>query len=182
VFIVMNSRKNRRSKGASMAELPAVLYLLFIGLIVPMVAMAVFSYRVSLAYFAARNAASQAARAATFTAATAAATTAWTTDTGAWNGISPVTENLYIVTHQIIDAGSSGSGTDGTETVSSTKLTQGTVNVAQNVYFYRTVCVVTIAPWFSGKWFGLKIPMITAPYNLMLNYQEVVENTAGLTS
>ncbi len=164
-----------------MAELPAVLYLLFIGLVIPMVAMAVFSYRVSLAFFAARNAASQAARSPTFTAAQTAATTAWNTDTAAWNGITPVTENLYIVTHQIADAGAGGT-TDGSESVSSTKLAQGTVNVAQNVYFYRTVCVATIAPWFSGKWFGLKIPILTAPYSLTMNYEEVVENTAGLTS
>jgi hypothetical protein len=181
VFIVINSRKNRRSKGASMAELPAVLYLLFIGLVIPLLALAAFSYRISLAYFAVRNAASQAARSPTFTAATAAATSAWNTDTAAWNGISPVTENLYIVTHQIADAGSGGS-TDGTESVSSTKLAQGTVNVAQNVYFYRTVCTVTIAPWFGGNILGMSLPVVNAPYTMTMNYEEVVENTAGLTS
>ncbi len=164
-----------------MAELPAVLYLLFIGLCIPLIAGAVFSYRVSMAYFAARDAATQASRSATFTAAQTAATTAWNKDTAAWNGISAVSENLYIVTHTIQDAGSNGQS-DGTESVTSTKLAQGTVNVAANVYFYRTVCVVTIQPWFGGSWFGMAIPCVTAPYNLSLHYEEVVENTAGLTS
>jgi hypothetical protein len=178
--VIKSRKKHRRPNGNSLAEMPAALYLLFVGIFIPLLALAVFSYRISLVFFAVRDAACQAAKSQTFTAAQAAASSSWAHDISGWNGISG-TENLVIVIHSIADGGNSGTS-DGAETISSTALPQNSVNTATKVYFYRTICTCTMQPWFGGKWIGLKIPGLTAPYTSTMNYQEVVESTAGLSS
>lgn len=175
-------RKRRRSNGASLAELPAALYLLFIGLFIPFLAMVVMTYRVGLVYFAVRDAASQAAISQTFTLAKAASAAALAKDSAAFSGISIVgPQQFYIVIHQITDGTTNGQ-TDGTETTSTTKLTAGTVDTSTYVYFYRTVVNVSVAPWFGAQWMGIQLPGLTAPYTTTMHYEEVVESTAGLTS
>ena len=62
-------RKNRKHSGTFLAELPAVLYLLFIGVAVPMLILGSMFGRAFLLYSATQDACIQAARSRSFTEA-----------------------------------------------------------------------------------------------------------------
>src|SRR5271155_4426034 len=90
-------RKTRKSRGYSLAEMPAGLMLLFIGIAFPMIILASIAYRSFLVFFATRDCCMKAAKQSTFTNAQATATAVFNTDMAAWNGISG-TEQTNIVT------------------------------------------------------------------------------------
>jgi hypothetical protein len=168
--------KRKRRKGSLLAEMPATMYLIFFGLLLPLIGIATIGYRISLAYFAVRDSCYKAAKSSTFSTAPSAATlnaaAAWTTDTAAWHGISG-TETIFIVAQPI--AG-------GTESVFSSKLTTAP-NTTTNMYFIRLIANCQIQPFFPTPkgWMGLAVPGLTTAYPLTMKYQYFVENTAGLT-
>ena len=159
-----------------MAEVPAAMYVIFFGMLIPLIALATFGYRVSAIYFAVRDTCYKAGKSSTFSTAPDDAidnaATAWANDTAAWNGISG-TQQIFIVSQPI--AG-------GAETVYSQKL-PSPPNTQTNMYFIRLIANCQIQPFFpsGGGWMGLNIPGLTATYPLVMNYQYYVENTAGLT-
>jgi hypothetical protein len=170
--------KRKRRKGSILAEMPATMYLIFFGLLLPLIGMATIGYRISLAYFAVKDSCYKAAKSATFStppnSAVSNAAAAWAQDTAAWNGITG-TYTISIVTQPI--AG-------GTETISTTKLpTTPAPNTALNMYFIRLVATCQVQPFFPapGGWMGLQVPGLTKAYPMTMKYQYYVENTAGLT-
>jgi hypothetical protein len=167
-------RTNRRKNGSVIAEFPATLYLIFVGLLVPMMGLGMIGYRISMIYFAVRDACYQAAKSPTFSLAQTNAATAWTKDKAAWTGIDPTsTEIIYIITQPL---------PTGTEKKTASKLpVSPPPDPAANAYFIRLIAQTSVEPFFYGKWEGLKVPGLTAPVPLQMTYQCYVENTAGLT-
>jgi len=147
------------------------MYLVFFGLLIPTVGIGTIGYRISLIYFAVRDACYKAAISPTFTQAQTNAATAWTKDTQAWNGVAG-TESIAIITRVIAT---------GAETKSTTKLAANSVNTQTNMYFIRLTGACQIQPFFSGTFRGMSIPGFTSAYPVNITYQCYVENTAGLT-
>ncbi len=167
-------RKNRSKNGTILAEFPATMYLIFIGLFIPMMALAMIGYRVSMVYFAVRDACYQAAKSPTFTLAQTNAAATWAKDKAAFTGIDATsTEIIYIITQPIIG---------GPENKTSSKLPLTPApDPSVNAYFIRLIAQTSVEPFFSGRWEGMKVPGLTAPIPVTMVYQCYVENTAGLT-
>lgn len=172
-FVKQIERQSRRESGSMLSEMPAAMYIVFVGLLIPLIGLITLSYRYTMLYFAARDACYQAAKSATFTLAQTNAATRWGTDIAAWTGTTG-TETLYIVIQPI---------GGGAETTSTTKLPASPAPNAQNfVYFIRLVGTCDIQPLFKGaSWEGLSIPGLTAVVPVTLKYQTYCENPSGLT-
>jgi hypothetical protein len=167
-------RKSKRNCfGDTIAELPAVMFLLFIGLLIPMMCYASSVYRMVFFYFAVRDSCNRAAKASTFTAAGTTANTVFTTDVAGWNDISG-TQSIKILIKPI---------PSGPATFATSPLAQGTVNVTNNMYFIRETAVGSIHPLFGpGSWLGISIPGFTGPLPLNIVVDAYVENPSGLTN
>lgn len=151
------------------------MWLFLVGMFLPFLGLVTYGYRAALLYYGVRDAAYFAAKAPTFSAANgptsaqAIAQTTWARDTAAWSGVSGT---LYM---QIIEK----SLASGSETIYNSKL--AAIDTTNNVYFERAVANGTIDPLIKGwTWVGMTIPGLNAPYQLQMNYQVYVENTAGL--
>jgi hypothetical protein len=163
----------RNGFGNTIAELPAVMFLLFIGLAIPMMCYASSVYRMLFFYFAVRDSCNRAAKASTFTLAKSTAATIFTTDTTAWHDVSG-TQSIKIVIKPI---------PTGTATFSTTALAAGTVNTGSNMYFIRETAIGSVNPLFGpGQWLGLSIPGFTGPLPLNIVVDAYVENPNGLTN
>ena len=163
----------RNSFGNTIAELPAVMFLLFIGLAIPMMCYASSLYRTVFFYFAVRDACNRAAKASTFTLAQTTASTIFASDVLAWHHVSG-TQSIKIMIKPI---------PSGAPTFSSTALAPGTVNTNSNMYFIRETAAGSISPLFGpGQWLGLNIPGFTGPMPLNIIVDAYVENPNGLTN
>jgi len=177
-MIAMSFAKKRRHSrsafGSSIAEMPVVLWAIFIGLLFPLAIMASMGYRASIVYFATDAACRKASKAPSFTEAQTRAATTMTTDLASFSGISNVVPALSIK----VKALSSGS-----YTTSTTVLPPGSVNTSQNIYFVILGVDADIDPLvhFAGGFMGLNIPGLTGPHTLHFTSQAYVENPNGLT-
>jgi hypothetical protein len=161
----------RNTKGSLLAEYPAVLWMLFIGIAIPMILIASCGYRALLFYFAVRDSCYKAAKAPSFSQAQTSATTTFNTEVAAWNGISG-TESIFIVTKPL---------NGNPPTISNTKLPANTVNTNLNIYFIREIGNGSIQPLVSGgTYMGMTIPGLTGPFPLQIKYDTYVENPSGL--
>lgn len=164
-------RKGR--KGYSIAELPAGMIFLFVGVAIPLLVLSSITYRALFLYFACRDSCIRAAKAPTFTEAQTRASASFTRSVAGFNEISG-TQNLRIVIKPL---------SGGALSVVTGPLAAGSVNTTNNVYFIRELVNGTVAPLVSmnGKYLGLNIPGLTASFNLSLRYDALVENPDGLT-
>lgn len=165
-------RCSRNRKGTAIAEMPASLYLIFIGLLIPFIGLVTFGVRGALIYFSVRDTCYHAAKASTFTNAKAIAATTWANDLKLWGG-STGTQTTYVVVHQL-------SGTDPPPSVSPLPASPAPDPTKAN-YFIRVVANCSIQPLFGGSWQGMQVPGLTVPYNLQMNYEYYAENPSGLT-
>jgi hypothetical protein len=163
----------RNGLGTTIAELPAVLILLFIGLTIPMLCYASCLYRTIFFYFAVRDSCNRAAKQSTFTLAQGTASSLFATDKAGWNDISG-TESIKILIKPI---------PSGSPTFSSSPLAPGTVNTNSNMYFIRETAVGSISPLIgTASWFGMSIPGLNGPMPLTIVVDAYVENPNGLTN
>jgi hypothetical protein len=161
----------RNSKGSLLAEYPAVLWMLFIGIAIPMILIASCAYRGLLFYFAVRDSCYKAAKAPSFSQAQASATTTFNIEVAGWHGISG-TETIFIMTKPL---------NGNPPTISSTKLPANTVNTNLNIYFIREIGNGSIQPLLStGAFMGLNIPGLSGPFPIQIKYDTYVENPSGL--
>lgn len=161
-----------RGRGYSLAEMPAGLILLFIGLFIPFVIMISITYRVSILWFATRDSCIKAAKAATFTDAQSRALSNFARNIAGFPYISG-TPTVEIMSKPV--AG-------GPPVFSSTKLAVGSVNTSDNLYFIRETVNGTISPLVTmGSYFGTQIPGLTGPLNVTTRCEGYVENPNGLT-
>lgn len=168
-------KKNRKNRGAFLAELPAVLYLLFIGIAIPMLVIGSMFGRAFLLYAATQDACVQAARSKSFTEAKTTMNSVFNTGVNSWTGMSGTPE-FSVLVKPLTSSGSQ---------VKTTPLTNGSVQISQNVYLARVVVQGQIDPIVhmsgSSGWQGWQIPGLTQPYPLTMSHVSYFENPQGLT-
>lgn len=168
-FLTTKSKRNCR--GSVLAEMPATMYLIFIGLLIPMIGLVTFGYRAALINFSVKDACYKASKSSTFTNAKANMNAAWTADSKLWSGVSG-TPTLMSVKHPL---------NGGPETTSVSPLAKGTVDKTNNIYFYRLNATCVIQPIFGGSWLGMKVVGLNVPYTCNMTYQNYCESPDGLT-
>jgi hypothetical protein len=164
----------RRSCGTAMAELPVVIWILFVFLLCPLLILSSIGYRGSILYFAADSATKKAAKSPTFSDANIRDAAVLTTTLGPFTGIAAGAPLLSIMVKPI--AG-------GTPTIYTSKLAPGSVDTSKNLYFVMSTVNADLAPLvqFSGGWMGMSIPGLTGPFHLTINTQSYAENPSGLS-
>lgn len=164
---------SRSQKGSLLAEMPAGLYLLFIGIALPMLVMASMFTRSFLLYQATIDSCRKAARSPSFSEARTNATSEFNTNAAAWNGISG-TPTFSVMVKPL-----SGAVTQ----VHTNPLPNGSVQISQNVYLARVVVEGQVEPLvrIGHHWQGMSIPGLTKPYPLTVAYVSYFENPSGLT-
>lgn len=167
-------RHSRSAFGSSIAEMPVVLWAIFIALLFPLAILTSMGYRASIVYFATDAACRKASKAPSFTEAQTRAATTMTADLAAFPGISNVVPSLSIKIKSL---------TSGSYTTSTTVLPAGSVNTSANIYFVILGVDADIDPLvhFAGGFMGLNVPGLTGPYTLHFASQAYVENPNGLT-
>lgn len=174
----MAARKKKRSRerqlGYSMAELPASLWLLLIGLAFPLIIMISMSYRACFLYFASDIAAKKAAKSPTYTDAVANAAISLKGALKDLTGITPGAPVCSILVRPL---------SGGSLTEYKSKLAAGAVDTSKNLYFVRTAVDADLDPLvhFDPKWLSMSVPGLTGPYHLRFNIDTYSENPSGLT-
>lgn len=166
--------KRLRKGGYSLAEMPLMLWLVFIMFLFPLAIIASLGYRAVILYYGVDSASHKAAKAPSFTEAqtnAAAVLTACTKDFSGITATAPV-ESIQIKPL-------SGAA----PTISTTKLAAGSVDTSKNLYFVVTQVDADLDSLvqFNGGWMGLNIPGLTAPYHLQYRMEAYCENPNGLT-
>ena len=172
-------RNNRKSDGSSFIEMPFAIWLLLLGIVMPLICFATLGIRYNFFLNAARTAAHVAAHAKSFqqdfppdlSSQTIASNTA-TTCCKAFNGVQ-----LDAITTAIVITPVTG----GAPLVQTTKL----ANAADEENFLYQIQVTLngqLSPLINlpGGVFGFSIPGLTEPYPITTIAKEVSENTQGL--
>jgi hypothetical protein len=164
-----------RRRGYSVVELPMAMWILFIGLLFPLVILASMGYRTSILYFAADSAARKAAKAPTYTDAVSRVSTALTTNLATFTGISAASPTISVLSKPI---------TGGASKITKGKLAPGSVDTSKNLYFVITTVDADLDPLvkFNSLWMGNSIPGLTGPFHLQLSLESYCENPNGLTN
>lgn len=170
-----NPRYKRNYKGYSMAEMPAALWLLFVGFLIPLVVFVSLGYRATILYFASDSAARKAAKAPTYTDASSRVTTALSTNLANFAGISAAAPSISVLAKPL---------SGGAPVVTKGKLSAGSVDTSKNLYFVITTVDADLDPLVAVKptWMSLSVPGLTGPYHLQLNLESYSENPNGLTN
>lgn len=166
-------RRKNGLTGNSLAELPAGMIFLFVGIAIPLLILSSISYRALLLYFACRDSCVRASKAPTYSEAQTRATNFFNRNISGFTEISG-TQTIRIVIKPLSGASA---------TVVNGPLAAGTVNTTNNIYLIRELVNGTVSPLFAmrGRYFGLNIPGLTSTFNLALRYDSLVENPDGLT-
>jgi hypothetical protein len=177
----LKTRRTRSAYGGAIAEVPAGIWFLVVGFLLPLLFIAAWGLRIGLVYWSTRDACYQAAKSPTWddvggvNGAQTNAKNQWATDQAAWNASAwPVPKfDLAIMAQPI--AGGAPSGPFYSALPS--------VNTSTFIYFIRLNTQTSIPPLISGwTWQGgLNIPGFTSPVTVAMTYQVFVENPSGLT-
>ncbi len=168
-------RFKRTSKGYAMAEMPAAMWLLFVGFLIPLVIFVSLGYRATILYFASDSAARKAAKAPTFTDANTRVSSALTTNLANFTGISAAAPSLSVLAKPL---------SGGAPVITKGKLSAGSVDTSKNLYFVITTVDADLDPLVAVKptWMSLSVPGLTGPYHLQLSLESYSENPNGLTN
>jgi hypothetical protein len=171
---LLRSRKQRSTNGSLLAEMPAGLYLLFVGIALPMLVLATMFTRTFLLYQATIDSCKRSARAASFTEASIKASSVFATSSAAWSGLSG-TPTFSVLVKPL---------NGGATQVKTSPLPAGSIKISENVYLARVVVQGQVEPLFpvGNSWQGMSIPGLTSAYPLDLNYVSYFENPSGLTN
>ncbi|HEY9786733.1 MAG TPA: hypothetical protein V6D17_15125 [Candidatus Obscuribacterales bacterium] len=165
-------KKANRRRGYQLAEVPAGLILLILGIFIPLLIISSITYRVSLLWFATRDSCLKAAKAPTFTEANNRAQTNFNRNIAGFPGISGT------ATIQIMIKPLSG----GPPTFSSTALPASSIDTNNNIYFIRETANGTLNPLVQmSSYFGKSIPGLTGPFNVQTRFEALVESPNGLS-
>jgi hypothetical protein len=169
----------RRKSGSAMADFPAALWLLVLGLLLPILCLATMSFRAIFFYMAVRDCCYQAAKEESFSDANSKAAAVFTKDIDAWNGLK-ITANPNVV---VVIRDTAGSTTK--EVAGPLKAPDAPVDTKANVYMLKVYCDGDIQPLIpTGNYSGFfcNIPGLTGPYPMQMSYQVYTENPNGLGS
>ncbi len=174
------SLKTRRKKGALMAELPPVLWVLLIFITFPLLNLATTTMRYTILLAASRDAAAAASRAKSFTVplnstTPSASQIATTTANNKIVGFTGVTISNVQTVMAITNI------TTGVTTKRTTPLTTA-ADSGTNLYGIEVVVTGTLSPLitYRGAFFG-SLPGFTAPMTVRIASTEMCEFTQGLT-
>jgi hypothetical protein len=158
-----------------MAEMPAAMWLLFVGFLIPLVIFVSLGYRATILYFASDSAARKAAKAPTFTDANTRVSSALTTNLANFTGISAAAPSLSVLAKPL---------SGGAPVITKGKLSAGSVDTSKNLYFVITTVDADLDPLVAVKptWMSLSVPGLTGPYHLQLSLESYSENPNGLTN
>ncbi len=170
----------RLARGSALVDVPLSLWILMLGLALPLVDLATTSLRVVLLQSIARDAAMVASRCKTFSkssseqsqSAVQAASDIAAARAAKLNGVTLTSVNTYIVVTNLIDR---------TSVQQSTPLSQP-ADTDLYVYSIRTIVVGQVSPLITldGCLFG-KVPGLTGPVKISVSTQTFCEFPQGLT-
>lgn len=180
------SRLNGRSTGTTIAEVPLGLWIIFIGIGLPLFALATITIRFALFYEAAREAVQAASCCQTyFTDPSAPATslsavhTATNVANNVVNTFSGLTINsvqLYIVTTPVSSNGTLSPIITGPNTPLSSP-----ANPDQNMYQIQVVLSGQVQPLVTMPFLAANsVPGLTGPFQTSVTAERVFENPDGL--
>lgn len=172
---IIHPRHNRgaRTRGHSIAEVPAGLWLIFCGIFFPLLVLGTLSYRACLAYNALRDATAKAARANTYSEASTTGIATYNDHLLSITGVTG-TYKLEVVRKALAAGGI---------TVYSGALSPTQVTPATHIYFVRGNVTQQIEPlvYFTLPFSNVTVPGLTAPYPLNATQDVYFENPNGLT-
>ncbi|MBY0546268.1 MAG: hypothetical protein K2W95_03200 [Candidatus Obscuribacterales bacterium] len=176
-------KPSRPASGSSLSEIPVVLFVFLIGLLFPMIDLAVIAYRTSYLHSAAHNAAHSAARAQTFMA----------------NGSKGELSAINIAKRDALATKSNGAGgvnftdQDVKVTIIGTPIKAGKpeirstaplTDISTKDYMFQIEVTVDgrVEPLvvLSESFFG-KVQGLTVPIQLQSTYKEFCEHPSGLS-
>ena len=172
---------NRSRRGNTIAELPAVLIVLFMFLTFPLLDLATVTLRYTYLTSMSRDAAHEAAKAKSFLVDSSPTQPSATNAAQTWinmvkNNFQGVVVDTLTTNIVITDI--------GTQTVTRQTLPLAApADTAQNLYAIETVVTGRCFPIinFGGsKWFPA-VPGLSGPMSVTVSSQEMCENTQGLT-
>jgi hypothetical protein len=171
--------KNRQCGGQSIAELPAVLWVLFLMLTFPLLNLATVGLRYTFCTLAVQEAATEAAMSKTFYADAAAndpsarnaADSAVRRVLARFTGLTRQNFTLRLVTTNL---------DSGMTTRQETPLAQP-ADTNQNVYMMEPELVADVQPLVTMKLPGVDIPGLTSPLRADITARKYCENPQGLT-
>ena len=165
--------KGERSQKGTLLVLSAGLYLVFVGIGLPMLIMASLFTRTFFLYQATTDSCRKAACASTFSDAQKTATHDFNRKKAIWKGISGAPSFSVLVKPL----------GPGPIKVKAAPLPEGSVQKSENVYLARVIVNGQVEPLISlnAGWQGMNIPFLTQPYPLTFSHVARFENPSGLT-
>jgi hypothetical protein len=158
--------------------MPGAIWVFLVGMLFPLIAMIVLSFRAILLYNAVRDSCYQASIEQSYSEGVTKAQDVLKKDAEAFTGVKIAANQprVSIITKRL---------SDGFESESKNKLGSGTVNTLNNQYFIRTYVNAEIEPMINlgttGFWNN--IPGLTKPIVVTdMIYQVFAENPNGLES
>lgn len=176
----MQVKRNRNFTGAAMAEQPAVMWLIFIGLFFPFLCIATLGLRYTYLMVATKEAVLQAALAKTFSA------NASSTDLSAVNAANSTASSVIsrfegVTVNSIRTEIVISDTTNSTIQITNAKLS-APADSSRNLYLLQTTLEGQIQPLAqtqSSPWIRV-VPGITAPWTVRVSARRVAENPQGL--
>lgn len=172
------SNKRRSQNGHTIAEQPAGLWLLFIGMFFPLVAMVTLGLRFTFMLLSAQEAAVQASLSRTYS------TDISSTDRSAVNSARDtairVINKFPGVTFNNCSTAILIADTQSTNIARQTVKLNAPADTSRNLYFLETTITGTVAPFIQSSGFWSGIPGLTQPYTIKLSARKVAENPQGL--
>lgn len=154
--------KKRNSKGSQLAELPAALILLLLGIAFPLIIMASVFYKVYLFQCIIKNGAQVGATQVDLTTATSSASTYCTTH-------KPAGVDVNVPTVSLVQRDVNYNNNSGAQTY--------------RAYFLQVTASGTVAPLVQmGSLFGIQVPGLTGPMNLTATQAVYFENQQAAAS
>jgi hypothetical protein len=162
--------KSRSVIASSIAEIPLALFLIFIGLMFPLIALSTITYQAIILQVAVRDSCRAASRSSTWTLAKVNSMAVFDRDIHAFHGIKAEATPVIVIR-----------APDNSEKVTGDKLSLGSIEETEALYLVRISARAELTPIFAGgNWQGLKIPGFTAPMILSASDQIVSENPESL--
>lgn len=170
------ARMLRNKKGAAVAELPLLLFVVFIVVALPLIGLATLAYRDAFFSWSVKDSCSKAAKSVSFTAAAALARSAIAQDCRSFSGIKITHCRTAIICRNL---------STGAETESTTVLDPATINTHDNLYFFKLDVGGVINPLIQLNGclpFCSSIPGLTAPYPVEGACELFFERPFGLST
>jgi hypothetical protein len=171
----------RKSNGNAIADMPAVLWVLFVLILFPLINLATVGLRYTFMLTTSREAAMSASRASTFYADASASDKSARNSAVAMANSTAGRFNGLVVTNTTTNLLVTDLSTNNV-TRYSTPIPASSIDTVNNLYSYEVTVTGTVMPLvrYRGPVFG-NISGLTGPMNVAITSQKMCENTQGLS-